>query len=405
MKKIMRLFLAFAIVPLLGSVSACSSPAAADAGTRTQDATSTTPDVAGQTAGENTGTGGVTTGGATAQGGSGGPMDASPTGGSSAPITTGRGDNRLRFDSGWRFHLGDVEGAEQPGFADTSWRELDLPHDWSIENPFDKSSPSGVGGGALAGGIGWYRKTFTLPPGAAGKQVLIWFDGVYMNSTVWVNGQSLGDHPYGYTSFFYDVTPALNATGSNVVAVKVNHRQPSSRWYSGSGIYRHVWLSFVDPVHFKPWGIFIFTRWVQGGFATVGAHVFVQNQTAVSQTVSVNMTVADDTGKVVSLLSQSASVEAGSESKLVFTGTVYQPRLWTLDQPVLYTATTELQLGDAIIETQKTPFGIRTFTFDAQQGFSLNGQAMKLHGLCMHHDLGALGAAINSLLPGHGTFA
>jgi Glycoside hydrolase family 2 C-terminal domain 5/Domain of unknown function (DUF4982)/F5/8 type C domain/Glycosyl hydrolases family 2/Glycosyl hydrolases family 2, TIM barrel domain len=193
------------------------------------------------------------------------------------------------------------------------------------------------------------------------------------------------------------VTAALNASGPNVVVVKVNNTQPSSRWYSGSGIYRHVWLSFVDPVHIKPWGIFVFTANVLDAVATVGAEVSVQNTLASSQPVTVTMTLMDDAGTVLSSLVQSATLEAGAETKLTFTHAVQQPRLWTVDQPVLHAAATELAVDGVVVETQRTSFGIRTIAFDAQQGFSLNSQPMKLHGLCMHHDLGALGAAINEV--------
>ena len=164
------------------------------------------------------------------------------------------------FDQGWRFHLGDVAGAQAPAFADAAWRTLDLPHDWSIEGPFSEQNPAGVAGGALPGGVGWYRKTFTVPAADSGKVVFVEFGGVYRNSEVWINGHSLGKRPYGYSSFRYELTPHLRYRARNVIAVRVdNSQQPNSRWYSGSGIYRHVRLVTSDPTHVAGWGTYITT--------------------------------------------------------------------------------------------------------------------------------------------------
>src|SRR5438046_2110986 len=186
----------------------------------------------------------------------------------------------LDFDRGWRFHLGDLSGAEAPGFDDSGWRTLDLPHDWSIEGEFSESNPAGVGGGALPGGIGWYRKTFTVPSANSGRLTFVDFDGVYRNSEVWINGHSLGKRPYGYSSFRHELTPYLHVGAApNVIAVRVdNSKQPNSRWYSGSGIYRNVWLVTTDPVHVDHWGTYVTTSDVTPRSARVRIRPTVRNQ-------------------------------------------------------------------------------------------------------------------------------
>ena len=203
--------------------------------------------------------------------------------------------NRWLMDRDWMFHLGDTAGAERPEFNDKGWRGLDLPHDWSIEGTFQKDAPAGGRGGYLPGGIGWYRKVFTLPKDSKGKEIQIRFDGVYMNSDVWINGHSLGIRPNGYISFQYDLTPWLKR-GVNVLAVRVdNSRQPNSRWYSGSGIYRHVWMEAMNPLHIAPWGTWITTPKVDSNEA------MVQVRTAIKGTprgVLISC-ISDASGKVI----------------------------------------------------------------------------------------------------------
>jgi beta-galactosidase len=172
-----------------------------------------------------------------------------------------RGQN---FSRDWKFNLGDVEDAQKVDFDDALWRRLDLPHDWSVELPFNPSSVAGSGGGYLDGGVGWYRKTFAVPAAYAGKKIFIWFDGAYTNSQVWINGRFLGLRPYGYISFAYDLTPYLKIGATNIIAVRLNHNQPSSRWYSGSGLYRHVWLTVLEPMHVDTFGIGAAKRPYQG---------------------------------------------------------------------------------------------------------------------------------------------
>src|SRR6266699_4010543 len=204
------------------------------------------------------------------------------------------------FDQGWRFHLGDVPGAQDPAFADASWRTLDLPHDWSIEGEFSEQNPAGVGGGALPGGVGWYRKTFTVPAAASGKVVFVEFDGVYRNSEVWINGQYLGKRPYGYSSFRYELTPHLHYRVRNVIAVRVdNSQQPNSRWYSGSGIYRHVRLVKTKAVHVDQWGTYITTPQVTADSGTVTIRTVIRDESPRDERVTLRTVVYDSAGRDV----------------------------------------------------------------------------------------------------------
>jgi beta-galactosidase len=301
------------------------------------------------------------------------------------------------FNSGWRFNLGDVTGAQAIAFDDSTWRHLNVPHDWSIELPFDQSSRAGSGGGYLDGGVGWYRKTFTLDQANSGQKILIQFDGVYMNSEVWINGTSLGNRPYGYSSFEYDLTPYVNIGGAgNVIAVRVNNNQPTSRWYSGSGIYRNVWLTVVNPIHVTNSGVFVNSPAVSGTSASVSVGTEVQNQSASSASVTVTTTILDPSGAAVATDTSPASDIAADATTTVSQNlTVANPQLWSTTSPNLYQAKVEVNVAGATVDTYLAPLGFRTASFSATGGFSLNGQMMKLRGVCMHHDLGALGAAIN----------
>jgi beta-galactosidase len=304
-----------------------------------------------------------------------------------------RGQN---FSTGWKFNLGDVTNGQTTGFNDSAWRSLNVPHDWSIELPFNQSSPAGGGGGYLDGGIGWYRKTFTIPANYSGKKVSIGFDGAYMNSQVWINGTSLGTRPYGYTSFEYDLTPYLVYGGSNVIAVRLNNTQPTSRWYSGSGIFRNVWLTVLDPTHVAYCGLFVTTPTVSGSSATVNASATVLNQSAAAQSVSLVTTILNASGgTVVSNTSSAVNVAANGSNVFSQNLAVPNPQLWSVNTPNLYSVKTEVVVNSTVVDTYWTTLGIRTFNFDANTGFSLNGVNMKLNGVCNHHDLGALGSAVN----------
>jgi beta-galactosidase len=276
---------------------------------------------------------------------------------------------RDNFDKGWLFILGDSAQMATPTYNDNHWRKLCLPHDWAIEGDFYAGNPSGAGGGALPGGIGWYRKHFLLDCEAEpGGRYFIEFDGVYMNSTVYVNGQEVGHRPYGYSSFEYDITKYLKR-GDNVIAVKVdNSDQPNSRWYSGCGIYRHVWLTKTNAVHVKHWGVHVQTD-AKTGQIKVEADVEGNNY-------KVRNTVYDASGKEVGLK-------------------VKNPHLWSVEDPYIYKVRTQVLVGGKVVDEVWTTTGFRDFKFDAETGFWLNGKNFKLNGVCEHHDFGCLGAAVN----------
>ncbi len=333
-------------------------------------------------------------------GGSGGTAGASTTesiGGAAGTVPAHNGLRGQEFNRDWRFNRGDVTGAEQTTFDDSKWRVLDVPHDWSIELPFSSSSPSGSNGGYLDGGIGWYRKTFSLDQTSADKRILIQFDGVYMNSQVWINGTSLGTRPYGYSSFEYDLTPNVKFDGSNnVVAVKVNNEQPNSRFYSGSGIYRNVWLTTLNAVHVPNSGVFVTTPTVSATSASVTVSTDVQNQGTASASITLSTTITDASGKSVAASDSAAtSVAAGATSTVNQSLTLTSPKLWSVASPNLYRVKVEVKTGGATVDTYVTSLGVRNASFSSTSGFSLNGQNMKLQGVNQHHDLGALGAAVN----------
>ena len=300
------------------------------------------------------------------------------------------------FDEGWKFNLGDSAAYSQPDFNDPSWRSLNLPHDWAIEGDFSKENPSGTGGGALPGGIGWYRKTFTVPGYKEGEKVYIDFDGAYMNTTVYINGHELGTRPYGYASFSYDITPWLKE-GDNVIAVKVdNSDQPNSRWYSGCGIYRHVWLRKLDAIHVAQWGTYVTTSDITPANATVNIATTVDNTSATHAEVTLTTRVIDPQGKVAATVTASDNIAAGKSATVNQSARVADPQLWSLDNPALYSVVTDVAVGGKTVDTYQTTTGIRTIEFTADKGFFLNGEQVKINGVCMHHDLGALGAAVNT---------
>jgi beta-galactosidase len=353
-----------------------------------------------------TGTGGTAASGGATSGGSGGASGSGGAGGSGGSSSSsaklvnnydGARSSTVSFDQGWKFHLGDVTGAQGTTFDDSAWTSLDVPHDWSISLPFNQGSKAGGGGGYLDGGTGWYRKTFTLPASSSGQKVFVQFDGVYMDSTVYLNGTQVGARPYGFSSFECDLTASAKVGASNVLAVRVNNQQPSSRWYSGSGIYRHTWLKTVNPVRVAYTGAFVTTPQASATSATVNIAVTVQNDATADQSVTVASSVRDASGAEVAKGSSAATtVTAGKTADVTYTATVSNPKLWSPSSPTLYSAVTTVSAGGAVVDTYTTSFGIRTFAFDANKGFTLNGQSVKLNGTCNHHDLGALGAAVNN---------
>lgn len=312
--------------------------------------------------------------------------------------------NRQSFNKNWKFKLDSTASYSDPNVSDGDWRSLTLPHDWSIEGTFSKDNPAKPEGGALPGGMGWYRKKFTVPAADKNKQVFIEFDGVYRNSEVWINGHSLGMRPNGYISFQYDLTPYLHyGNEPNFISVKVdNSKQPNSRWYSGSGIYRNVWLTTADKIHVDHYGTFITTPEVSERSATVKIITGIQNNYATNQNVTIQTTVYDAMGKQAGRSSSSKEIE--SASKLINAPavsvsqsiTIDKPDLWSLYKPSLYKAVTQLTVDGKTVDTYETNFGIRSFQFDIDKGFILNGKNIKILGVCDHHDLGALGSAINT---------
>ncbi len=301
------------------------------------------------------------------------------------------------FDKGWRFHLGDVPGAQELYAPDSLWRVLDLPHDWSIEGPFSKDNPATPSGGALPGGIGWYRKTFTMPDSEQGRLAFIEFDGVYRNSQVWINGDSLGVRPYGYSSFRYELTKHLKYNQKNVIAVRVdNSQQPNSRWYSGSGIYRNVRLVTTSKLAVDQWGTFITTPSVSGTSARVTASTRVRNATEDNLMVVLRTDILSPEGVRVATNESRRVAPRNSVCEILQSLNVERPELWGVDRPRLYRAVTTVESGGQVEDRYETTFGIRTFTFDKDRGFFLNGVPMKINGVCNHHDLGCLGAAVNT---------
>lgn len=311
-----------------------------------------------------------------------------------APTPSAAQRQRLSMDPGWRFTLGDPAGAEQVKFDDHEWRALDLPHDWSIEGTPKEDAPGGGRVGYFPMGTGWYRKSFRLPGGTRDKAVWLEFDGIYMNSDVWINGVHLGRRPYGYISFAYDVTRHL-VKGINVVAVRVdNSRQPNSRWYTGSGIYRHVWLSVVDRLHVAHWGTYVTTPRADSTGAEVMARITVENGLDSPRKGMLRSVVVDSGGREVARADTPFSVTAGEKVVVEQHVEVGSPRLWSVETPALYTLRSEIRDGGRVADATTTTFGIRSIAYDKDRGFLLNGRHVKMRGVNLHHDAGALGAAV-----------
>lgn len=338
---------------------------------------------------------------------------AAPAGG----VAAGKRDQP--FDDDWRFLRGDAEGAERPDFNDSSWRVLDLPHDFSIENlpprpadnnglgsvwgstaplptrigPFDTElSAGGRDTGWFVGGTGWYRKRFSAAAIPADGQVEIVFDGVYMNSDVWLNGNLLGNHPYGYTAFAYDLTPHLRRTGENVLAVRVKNAGRNSRWYSGSGIYRHVWLNATGTVRFPLWAVSVTTPEVAANKASVKVSFRVENRAKQASETTARIRLFDSKGAAAGSAEARLTVPAGGIEALEQVISVPGPQLWSMVTPRLYRAEVELLAGGKSVDMASVSFGIRKVEVDVERGLRINGESVKLRGGCMHHDNGLLGA-------------
>jgi beta-galactosidase len=309
-----------------------------------------------------------------------------------SPVAAQR--QRLSMDPGWRFTLGDPAGADQPRFDDRQWRRLDLPHDWSVKGTPHQDAPGGGRMGYFPSGLGWYRKAFRLPAGARGREAWLEFDGIYMNGDVWINGFHLGRRPYGYSSFAYDVTARL-VPGVNTVAVRVdNSLQPNSRWYTGSGIYRHAWLTLVDPLHVGHWGTYVTTPGADSSGADVVVRTRVENDQVASRQGTLRSVVLDGAGREVARAESPFSAPAANNVDVEQRLRVGAPRLWSVESPSLYTLRSEVLDGARVVDATATPFGIRTIAYDKDRGFLLNGRRVKMNGVNLHHDGGAVGAAV-----------
>lgn len=294
----------------------------------------------------------------------------------------------------WKFFRGDEPKAWYKGFDDSSWRNITLPHDWSVEEPFSKEHSSGTG--YLPGGIGWYRKAFTLPEELRGKRVYVTFDGIYNNSQVWCNSYYIGRRPYGYSTFTYDLTDFISfGNVNNVISVKVNHKDiADSRWFTGSGIYRDVHITITDSIHIDRYGVFVSTPKVSDGEAKAVASIDVVNHTEKDVNVQIKNTIFDEKEEIIDTVVESKIVPGKMAIKAEQSLTIENPKLWSINSPYLYSIFTEVIKDGEIIDNTRTSIGIRWFEFDADRGFFLNGINMKLKGVCVHHDAGCLGAAV-----------
>ncbi|MFN8256184.1 MAG: glycoside hydrolase family 2 TIM barrel-domain containing protein [Bacteroidales bacterium] len=312
----------------------------------------------------------------------------------------------IPFDDGWYFKKSDIaSGTDIFSFDVSSWRKLDLPHDWSIEDlpnqtpdtvvgPFSRNSIGKAATGFTVGGSAWYIKKFTTKETWKDKIVKILFDGVYMNSEVWINGHYLGIHPYGYTAFYYDLTTYVKPNGQeNTLAVKVQNEGKNSRWYSGSGIYRHVWLSVTETTHVETWGVYITTPEVSADSAVVQINTTLTNRKTSLVNISLVTSIVSPEGKQITQIEQNLAIGASANKLNTCKLNVLKPALWSIETPFLYKAITEIKIGNQLIDRVETFFGIRNIQFDANNGFLLNGKKVLLKGGCIHHDNGILGAA------------
>jgi beta-galactosidase len=313
------------------------------------------------------------------------------------------------FDSDWKFYRGKLVGAENPNFNDKSWRDVTIPHDWSIEDlpatnandksriisgPFDSKAIGGKNSSFTVGGTGWYRKHFVIPESDKGKFVYIYFDGVYMNSDVWINGHHLGNHPYGYTAFTYELSKYLNyGDKENLIAVEVKNEGINSRWYSGSGIYRHVYLKVVNKIHVAPDGIFITTALLDSLNPKVVVQVEINNETKKDTDILLSVNIADVNGNIVASNKASTRISSFESNKVQLSMQVRNPVLWSPETPYLYKAICTLQTNGATADKTETDFGIRFLSFDPEKGLLINGKHIKLKGGSMHANNGPLGSA------------
>ncbi len=293
----------------------------------------------------------------------------------------------------WSFHRNDTLGAQNPDFDDSSWRTVNLPHDWAIESPFSADNASATG--YLPGGIGWYRKNLTIPDYQKERKYSLLFDGAYQNAEVWINGHYLGKRPYGYSSFYYDISEFLNGGDNNIIAVKLDHSIVSdSRWYTGNGIYRNVWLQTTTKTHVDTWGTFITAPKVTNDSAQVTVQLSIRNQDDKPHTVEINNIIFNGEEVECAKGKMAVQLQAKTDSLFYFTHEIINPNLWSPESPRMYSSEITIHAEDGtILDKYNTPFGIRTIEFTPDSGFFCNGKSYKLKGVCMHHDYGALGTA------------
>lgn len=304
-------------------------------------------------------------------------------------------ERRISFNDGWRFLNAPAEGAEKPEFDDSQWREVRLPHDWAIEGPFDPKLNPHTGALPISG-TGWYRKSFTVSEDLKGRFLTIEFDGAMSNAHVWLNGEELGERPYGYISFAFDLTPHLRFSGQkNVLAIRLTPEDHASRWYPGAGIYRNVWLTITGPLHVEHWGTYVTTPEVISAKANVVVKTQVRNRMSQAAGVKLRTSILDESGRQLTQAEATSSVPAESAQVFTTSLSIANPQHWDIDHPYLYTVASEVLDHDRVVDRYLTSFGVRTVQFDKQKGLLLNGRQLKLHGVCLHHDLGALGAAVN----------
>lgn len=298
-----------------------------------------------------------------------------------------------KINDKWKFTLEDIQGGQNTSLDDKNWQSVNLPHDWSVKGQLSPTLASCTG--YLPGGIGWYRKTINIPENKEGQKLYLYFEGVYNRSEVYINGHSLGKRPNGYISFMYDVTPYIEYGKDNVIAVRVDHSQSAdSRWYTGSGIYRDVWMVSAHPTHIAQWGVYAYPKTVTKNRATIGVEVELENNTNSGSNLTITNELIDSNGKVVSKNSKKINVSANNNGKLITELNVNNPALWSLDNPNLYQLKTTVLKDGKTIDQTTTTTGIRSYTFDPNKGFALNGEWMKVKGVCIHHDAGVLGSAV-----------
>ena len=300
----------------------------------------------------------------------------------------------VSFNKGWTFSKGSFTGAQALDFDDDSWRALDLPHDWAIEGPFDIKYNARAGGLPFHG-EGWYRKVFSLPKEAKGKHITLHFDGAMYNAKVWLNGNLVGHRPNGYVGFTVDLSTYAKFHEKNVIAVQLSPEDLSSRWYPGAGIYRNTWLEINNAVHVAKWGTFIKTPKVTNELAEITIETEIKNEGNIEQKIQLRTRILDKNNKQVAVVVDLIEASAGSITVVNQNTEVSQPEIWDLETPNLYTSVSEVIVDGDLMDRYKTSFGIRTIEYSADFGFKLNNKKTRFQGVCLHHDLGPLGTAVN----------